>query len=674
MILRLGRIVTLMLCTSFRLLAFPQGAGDVRSITFDTITVYGHRHTTSLTSGRDGTLAVDMGLMDDLPKILGNADPIHYSQMLPGVQTNAEYQSGIHIQGGESSHNSIEAGGVPIYNVNHLLGFFSTFNAAHYRSLRLCKSMTATGCNRLGGTLSMTPDTTLSVKTGGEYSVGLISSQGTFRFPLGGRTSLKVSARLSYLDLLYKQWLTIDGSSIEYSFYDANATLVHAFNSRDKLVADFYIGSDDGAFFDGGYLASMKARWGNVMGSLCWLREGDAATTRHTLYATSYHNDFSLDMSSMSFRLPSGITDVGYKWLTESGRWNVGADLSLRFIRPQSVEQQGALSLDNVPADRQRPFEGTLHGSYALPLACGISAVAGARATLFAMGGAHFYAVDPSVRLTLDRETVQASMGYAVRHQYIFQTGFSDAGLPTEFWTAANATHRPQYAHGPDISLSAYLFGRRYRITADAFCKWLYNQMEYRGSILDYANTVYDFDRTVVHGRGYNWGWSVMLNKCTGRLNGWVCYSYTAARRHFAGKSMDGWYHASHERPHELNLVATYALSRHWNVCATFTGASGTPFTAPSSLSLVNGSIVSQYAPYNSNRLKPYMRLDLSANYKWRTRGGRECGVNLSLYNATGRGNDLFYRVKVNRKNEFAYRPVSFVVNILPSVSYFCKL
>lgn len=68
------------------------------------------------------------------------------------------------------------------------------------------------------------------------------------------------------------------------------------------------------------------------------------------------------------------------------------------------------------------------------------------------------------------------------------------------------------------------------------------------------------------------------------------------------------------------------------------------------------------------------MRLDLSANYKWRTRGGRECGVNLSLYNATGRGNDLFYRVKVNRDNEFAYRPVSFVVNILPSVSYFCKL
>lgn len=102
MILRLGRIVTLMLCTSFRLLAFPQGAGDVRSITFDTITVYGHRHTTSLTSGRDGTLAVDMGLMDDLPKILGNADPIHYSQMLPGVQTNAEYQSGIHIQGGKA--------------------------------------------------------------------------------------------------------------------------------------------------------------------------------------------------------------------------------------------------------------------------------------------------------------------------------------------------------------------------------------------------------------------------------------------------------------------------------------------------------------------------------------------------------------------------------------------
>ena len=43
----------------------------------------------------------DMDFMHRLPKIMGNADPVRYSQLLPGVQTNAEYDSGLHIYGCE---------------------------------------------------------------------------------------------------------------------------------------------------------------------------------------------------------------------------------------------------------------------------------------------------------------------------------------------------------------------------------------------------------------------------------------------------------------------------------------------------------------------------------------------------------------------------------------------
>lgn len=34
----------------------------------------------------EGTSIISMSLMDEMPHILGNADPLHYAQLLPGVQ------------------------------------------------------------------------------------------------------------------------------------------------------------------------------------------------------------------------------------------------------------------------------------------------------------------------------------------------------------------------------------------------------------------------------------------------------------------------------------------------------------------------------------------------------------------------------------------------------------
>ena len=66
-----------------------------------------------------------------------------------------------------------------------------------------------------------------------------------------------------------------------------------------------------------------------------------------------------------------------------------------------------------------------------------------------------------------------------------------------------------------------------------------------------------------------------MFNKCNGSLTGWISYTYTHATRTFSAIKQMGHYPASHERPHELNAVATYTLNRHWSFGATFVYASG---------------------------------------------------------------------------------------------------
>ena len=108
-----------------------QAQDDTRVYAIDTLVVSAKRTTSYLKGNANQEIQWDMNMMHHLPKILGNADPMHYTQLLPGVQTNSEYNSGLYVQGCDNSHNLVAIEGVPIYNASHLLvyGFF-TFGTA----------------------------------------------------------------------------------------------------------------------------------------------------------------------------------------------------------------------------------------------------------------------------------------------------------------------------------------------------------------------------------------------------------------------------------------------------------------------------------------------------------------------------------------------------------------
>ena len=645
---------------------------SVWDIRLDSLTVKGHRYTSPLKTKTDGTLVWNMQQMDDLPKLLGNADPIHYAQMLPAVQTNSEYRGGINIEGCDNQHTLVSIGGVPIYNVNHLLGFFSTFNASHYPSMSIARNaVSASSANRLGGQLDMALPADVPDTVSGTLALGLIASQGTLRWPVNDRTALVVSLRCSYINLLYSQWMKADDQQVRYSFYDVNATLTHRLNERNTFLLDFYKGNDTGGFGDEHYLADMKARWGNTMGAAHWLHEGKQQA-KTTLYFTSYQNRFSLTMQGMQFALPSGIRDVGLKSDVTWNRLRTGIETIYHDIQPQAFEHSGTFNISDGTVDNVQAFEASLFADYSLPLMTDVTLVGGLRGSLLARKYHADYAIDPLLRLSYDDKTMQLAASYALKHQYMFQLGFSDIGLPTEFWTSAPDNHQPQYAHEFSVSGSRMLFNRRFKVSVDLFYKKLYHQLEYHGSIFDYVNMAYDLNRSMVHGNGQNYGISLMVNKCSGKLTGWISYTNTHARRSFDDLEPRRSYAANHERIHELNTVATYTHNRHWSFGATLVYASGTPFTPVEAMYVLNNNILMAYGEHNAARLRPYMRMDVSANYKWASKG-MEHGVNLSCYNVTSRENELFYRLRTYRDGAFAYRPVSFVVRILPSVNYFCK-
>lgn len=664
----------MVLCVSTFHPALAQVESDAQSIALDSAVVRAWRHSSKVKLNADGSTVWDMRLMNELPQILGNADIMHYAQAMPGIQTNSEYRSGINIQGCEASHNYISIYGVPLYNVNHLLGFFSAFNPSHFSTTEISKApATAARAGRIGGTLNLTPNFEITDSINGELTVGLISSQGTLRAPIGKKAVLAVSLRAAYMNLLYGKWLDTGDGQIKYSFFDSNASLKYDINNRHSLVLDYYGGGDKGSFLMPRYGADMAAQWGNYAGAAHWLFKKENLDLRNTFYTTHYRNRFKLKMAELNATLPSDIHETGYKGLLHYKKWTAGANAAYYLLHPQSITTEGYTNISPKTPARQKAFETTLFCDYRQPLAKNLAATVGLKGTLWHTGSTTFAQADPSASLTFDNSKVQASLAYAFNHQNLFQAGFTDMGLPTEFWFAAGKEHRPQRAHTLCLSTAAYFAKRRYRLSADLFLRRLFNQIEYKGNVLDLVNTVYDYSKALIHGQGTNYGASIMLQKCSGKLTGWCAYTYSRARRTFVELDNETTFPANHDRPHEGNILVSYSPNKHWNASATFVFASGNPFTAPEALCLINNNIVCIYGPHNANRLNPYYRLDLSASYKWRGKLMKEQGFNVSLYNATGHANELFWTIDKRADGAFAYRPVSFIIKALPSLSYFCK-
>lgn len=636
----------------------------------------------------EGTSIISMSLMDEMPHILGNADPLHYAQLLPGVQTNSEYDAGLHIQSCDNSHNYVSLGGAPVYNAAHLLGFFSIFNAGHFTEMSLQKSpVSASFPNRLGGRVDMLTPTWLAAEDSlsvgavhGELSVGPMSSQGTLRLPVGKRSLLLLSARAAYLNLLYSKWLEVDGDEVKYDFSDYNLSYITQLDDANVLKIEGYWGYDKMKIGQASHGLQGKLKWNNTMAALHWYsrsKHGENERRKNwqmeqMVYYSHYANRLNLNEYSFQVGMRSFIFDLGYKGNYSCGRWRMGAEVVRHQLLPQDIGISGNLANYQTDTQHQQSMEASAYLQYCQPLGENLLMELGAR-----VSGYHcqksFYRVMPHLKFNYDLSpSAKLNLNLGIRNQYLFQTGFSSSGLPTEFWFAADQNHRPQYACHAALQGEFWFAEKEYRLSVETYYKWLMNQIENNSNMFDILFSSYSFDGSLLHGKGYNYGLNLLLEKRRGKLTGWLSGSLGRAMRKFDGEQYQEWYPAGHERIYELNAVATYRINRRVSLGSTYVLASGTPYTKVNYAYLMSGNLVTEYGPHNGDRVKPYMRLDLSVSYDFATKGKVRSGINFSLYNVTMHGNDLFYRIKVY-DNHVRYNAFKFLMPIMPSINYYCK-
>lgn len=636
----------------------------------DSTTFTSHKHSSIMKNTTDGVMHVDIEKIQSLPKILGNTDPINFIRHLPGVQTTSEYDSGIHIQGCDNSHNDISLGGVPIYGAAHLFGLFSIFNPSHYSQMTFQKSSEAS--NRLGGSLNMELPDTLKKRFSGDINAGIISAQGSLGIRLGRHSHLRVSARNSYMNVFYKRWLNISGSPIRYGFGDYNITWMYA-APKDKVWIDMYFGQDNASISEERFSVKLQETWGNGIGAIHWEHVGDNLLQNHSFYYSGFHSKGTVHQDESTLDLNSAISSVGYKGKLTWEKFVSGIDLIWHRATPQHPQFHGIYGSDYGLKEVQSGLETSIYADYHRPLGDQWNASAGIKGTVYISPEKEFYwGLSPKASVSYNAyQYGKASASYSLNRQFLFQTGLSNISLPLNFWFLAGKHSKPQHSHNFDLTYEVELFKNALAFSTSLYYKLLYNQVEYHGDIMDIFSSRYDLDKYLLKGRGWNYGLNVMLHKQSGSLTGWISYSLGRALRKFNNPDFSGIYPANHERIHELNMVCTYKINK-WDFSGTFVYASGTPFTAPESFYLSSGQLMTLYGDHNGARMRPYMRMDVSVTYTIINNQRQKNGINFSIYNVLARENDVMYRLTVN-DGAYSYGPTGFFLKLLPSISYFHK-
>lgn len=625
-----------------------------------------------------GRIYWNMASLEGMPHLLGAADPLRFLQLLPGVSTNNDYTTGIHVQGCSPAHTLPEMDGAPVFNASHLLGLFSVFTASHFRGMSLTKSRhDASFGNFLGGRIAFHPLDSLAKAVHLNATFSFLESEGTLTVPVGRKSTLYLSGRGSYIDLLYSGLTDIDEMKMNYGLQDYNLTYVVQPDNRNKVQLNVYHGRDRTDMLQKDLQSNCSMNWQNTLASLNWLHSNRGFILKQTVFFSHYENDMGINMGSVLLGQTSGLSQTGYKGDIRhtygKTEWNAGADYRYTVLRPMEYRVSGSYILNEHPSAREEAHEASVYAGINLQVSPRLSLDGGLRLSAYVRNS--YARVHPAPRVTVRWQPSACHaifLHYGMYHQYLHQVSLSNGSLPVDFWTSSSPSVRPEHAHSVTAGYRFESPRKSYEASAEIYFKRLKGQYEYHGSILDILTRSYDMSGSLLGGDGENYGLDILLKRNRGRLTGWVSYSLSRSRRHFLGLGSGEWYNAAFERRHDLSVVATYKLTPRWSIGGDFVFASGTPYTAVRSLYMLNLSLINDYGKHNGCYLPPTHRMDLSLTYYLPRRRKAEHSLNLSVFNVYAHGNVLFRYMDFTR-NHYGYKSVYSLCRALPSIGYSLK-
>lgn len=218
----------------------------VSALQLKEVSVMGNRFAELKNIQAMGAFVFPIEEIKDKPALMGEADLIKNIQMLPGIQGDSEGFTGIYVRGGGTDQNLLLLDDVPVYNIGHLLGFFSIFNADAVSHVAVLKGGFPA---RYGGRLSSVIDVRMAEgnreRIKGSASIGILSSGITLNGPIiKNRMGFAIFFRRTYLDAFGGLFQRNLDEKSNYYFYDFNGKFNFTLNDKNHLYLSSYWGRD----------------------------------------------------------------------------------------------------------------------------------------------------------------------------------------------------------------------------------------------------------------------------------------------------------------------------------------------------------------------------------------------------------------------------------------------
>jgi len=167
------------------------------------VVIISERKDGNITKNLMGVEKINMQEIKNIPVIFGEKDILKTLQLLPGVKSAGEGNSGFFVRGGNADQNLILLDEATVYNASHLLWFFSVFNADAIKDVTLYKgSQPAEYGGRLSSVLDIRMKEGNDKKVGVEGGIGAISSRLKIEGPvIKDKGSFTIAGRRSYADM-----------------------------------------------------------------------------------------------------------------------------------------------------------------------------------------------------------------------------------------------------------------------------------------------------------------------------------------------------------------------------------------------------------------------------------------------------------------------------------------
>ncbi|HVN59165.1 MAG TPA: TonB-dependent receptor [Bacteroidales bacterium] len=668
------------------------------SVALSEVTIKAESGNRNVTSTEMSTQKLDIKDIRSIPVLLGEQDILKTLQLLPGVKSAGEGNSGFYVRGGTADQNLVLLDEAPVYNTSHLLGFFSVFNSDAVKDVKLYKSGIPA---EYGGHLSSVIDVRMNDGNYKDYTVsggiGLISSRLAVEGPIvKDKGSFIITGRRTYADLFLKLARDSNQRRSKAYFYDLNLKANYRLGEKDHIFLSGYLGRD--VFNFGGRFG---IQWGNTTSTL---RENHLFSDRLFLNSSLIFSDYNyiitLEGINRSVDISSGIRDFNLKedfqfYPSPGNTIKFGFNSAYHIFFPGTMNSTNNSTLRSVILQERHALESGIYFSQEYSVNSSLTINYGLRVSLFTvLGPGTFYSYDqegfrtdsskytkvaviknypglePRFSMTYvfdPSNSVKAS--YQRIYQYLHLLSNTTSGNPTDLWLPTSNNILPQWADQVSVGYFRNLGNNNYETSVEVYYKGMHNLIDYKPAADIVLNP--DVESQLLYGRGKAYGAEFFIKKKEGSLTGWISYTLSRTLREFSGIDNGKSFPAKQDRIHDISVVAMYKIARGWTFTSEWVFYTGDAVTFPSGIYEIDGIRTPLYTERNGYRMPDYHRLDIGATHVKKLKENRERSWIFSVYNVYARKNAYSITFRQNPDNPSEMQAVRLsLFSVVPSITF----